>query len=745
MNDKPLTFTLTVTGMDCADCARTVQSGVLQLEGVDSCAVSFATERAQIVGHVRRDDVVRRVRELGYDVADESADEAPDTPRNFVAYLWQRFDTRLALVAALLIVPSVILTEIAGIHHPLLDLTALAAMVLAGWPIARSGWQNLRINRNLNINALMTIAAVGAMAIGAFAEAGMVMVLFAIGEALEGYTAGRARSALRSFTDLMPKTATRLNASGAGGNAPAEEVPVAELNPGDRILIKPGARVPLDGEVVDGASSVNQAAITGESIPVAKARGDEVLAGTVNGDGALEVVVTSTAEDNTFSRIVALVRDAQEAQAPSQRTVDRFAAVYTPAVVILALMVAVMPPLLLGRPFLNPGDGSFGWLYRGLALLVVACPCALVISTPVAIISAIGNAARRGILIKGGAVLERLPAVKVLAFDKTGTLTMGQPKVVAVRSMACAQHSGCNGDVVCAACADTLRLAAALEARSEHPLALAIVNAAAAQGIEHGAYAVSEAGALGGRGISGTVNRQRVVVASHAHFDAAFPHDADHCRWANDDAALGRTPVLVSADAEYRGTIALMDTVRPTAAAAIGALRADGMEHVAMLTGDHAAAANGIAVQTGVTDVRAGLLPQDKIAAVEELRAAYGPVAMVGDGINDAPALARADVGIALGTAHTGTAQALETADVSIMSDDLGRLPFLFALARAALRTIQTNIAVSIGIKLVFILLVVSGMGTMWMAVLADVGTSLLVTLYGMRLLGWNMGERSSV
>jgi Cd2+/Zn2+-exporting ATPase len=235
------------------------------------------------------------------------------------------------------------------------------------------------------------------------------------------------------------------------------------------------------------------------------------------------------------------------------------------------------------------------------------------------------------------------------------------------------------------------------------------------------------------------------VVASHTHFDAAFPHDADHCRWANDDAALGRTPVLVSADAEYRGTIALMDTVRPTAASAIGALRADGMEHVAMLTGDHAAAANDIAAQTGVTDVRAGLLPQDKIAAVEELRAEYGPIAMVGDGINDAPALARADVGIALGTAHTGTAQAMETADVSIMSEDLGRLPFLFALARAALRTIQTNIAVSVGIKLVFILLVVAGMGTMWMAVLADVGTSLLVTLYGMRLLGWNMSRRAGV
>ena len=740
--DETLTFTLTVSGMDCADCARTVQSGVLQLDGVESCAVSFATERAQIVGRVDRDAVVHRVRELGYDVVETaaSAPQTPDAPRNFVAYLWQRADTRAALLAAVLIVPAVILSELAGVRHLLLDLAAVAAMVLAGWPIARSGWHNLRINHTLNINALMTIAAVGAVAIGAYTEAGMVMVLFAIGEALEGYTAGRARRALRSFTGLMPRDATRVDEHGV-----TTIVPVDALAPGDRILVKPGDRIPLDGRVVEGVSGVNQAAITGESMPVGKEPGDELLAGTVNGDGALEVVVTSTVEDNTFSRIVALVREAQEAQAPTQRTIDRFAAVYTPAVVLLALLVATIPPLVWGAPFLNPPEGGFGWLYRALALLVVACPCALVISTPVAIISAISNAARRGMLIKGGAILERLPTIKVLAFDKTGTLTQGRPQVVAVRTPGCADDAGCDAMQACAACAETLTLAAALEARSEHPLAQAIVSAADDQGFDPRRHQVSGVRALGGRGIHGTVDGHAVVVASHAHFDDAVPHDAAHCRQAQDDAAQGRTPVLVSVDGGYRGTIALMDTVRPTAAAAVDALRAGGMAHIAMLTGDHAAAAGAMAAQTGVTDVRAGLLPADKTAAVDALRAAYGPIAMVGDGINDAPALARADVGIALGTAHTGTAQAMETADVSIMSDDLGRLPFLFALARAALRTIHTNIAVSIGIKLVFILLVVAGRGTMWMAVLADVGTSLLVTLYGMRLLGWNNRGRGDV
>ena len=500
--EETLTFTLTVSGMDCADCARTVQSGVLQLEGVESCAVSFATERAQIVGRVDRDAVVHRVRELGYDVVETAAttEDAPDAPRNFVAYLWQRADTRAALLAAVLIVPTVLLTELAGMHHALLDLSAVAAMVLAGWPIARSGWQNLRINHTLNINALMTIAAVGAVAIGAYAEAGMVMVLFAIGEALEGYTAGRARRALRSFTDLMPRDAIRVHADGA-----TTLVPVAALTPGDRILVKPGDRIPLDGRVDDGVSSVDQAAITGESMPVAKEPGDEVLAGTVNGDGALEVVVTSTVEDNTFSRIVALVREAQESQAPTQRTIDRFAAVYTPAVVILALLVATVPPLVWGAPFLNPADGGFGWLYRALALLVVACPCALVISTPVAIISAISNAARRGMLIKGGAILERLPTIRVLAFDKTGTLTLGHPEVVAVRAPGCTDDAGCDTGRVCAACTETLAYAAALEARSEHPLARAIVSAAVDQGFDPRRHRVSGVRALGGRGIHGTV------------------------------------------------------------------------------------------------------------------------------------------------------------------------------------------------------------------------------------------------
>jgi Zn2+/Cd2+-exporting ATPase len=502
------------------------------------------------------------------------------------------------------------------------------------------------------------------------------------------------------------------------------------------IVVRPGERIPMDGVIRAGASAVNQAPITGESRLVEKEPGAELFAGSINGEGSLEVTVTHLAADNTIARMIRLVEEAQERRAPVQRFVDQFARWYTPAVVVLALLVAALPPLLFGQPFWNPSPEEFGWLYRALALLVVACPCALVISTPVSVVSAMSAAARNGVLIKGGAFLEALSKVRAVAFDKTGTLTAGRPSVVAVRAAACPEPAlAAVGH--CDACDEVLVLASAVERRSEHPLAHAIVTASAERGLDGRVPAAEGVTALVGRGVVGRVNGQEVLVGSHRHFDRDFAHDARHCAAAVQDAAAGHTPVMVGMGGSYLGTITLSDAVRDSSRAAVAQLKGMGLRAVVMLTGDQQATAERIGADVGVTDVRAELLPEQKVAAVEALQRAYGPIAMVGDGINDTPALATASVGIAIGGAHGGTNQAMETADVTLMSDDLRQLPFALGLSRAAMRTVGVNIALSIGIKLVFLVLVLAGMGTIWMAVLADMGTSLLVTLNGMRLLGY--------
>ena len=723
-----------VRGMDCAGCARSIEQGVAQLPGVTSCAITFTSEKLTVVGPVSRDTVVSRVEALGFQVAEPqsltaAAAPAPTAPPNFWAYLWERPATRMALLGALCILPGLILHELLGWQAAWVDGFAIVALALAGWPVALSAWRALRTTRQITINLLMTIAALGAVVIGAYTEAGMVMVLFALGEALEGYTAGRARHAIRSLVELAPSTALRLTSQGEATHE--EQVAVADLRIGDRLLVKPGERIPMDGRVLAGRSAVNQAPITGESRLIEKQPGDGLFAGSVNGEGALELEVTHLAADTTISRMITLVEQAQERRAPTQRFVDSFATWYTPAVVTIAALVAIVPPLLFGQPFWNPSPEQFGWLYRGLALLVVACPCALVISTPVSIISALSSAARNGILIKGGSALEALSSIRAIAFDKTGTLTLGQPSVVALRSATCT--SSAEGD--CAACEDLLALAQAVERRSEHPLALAIVQASAERGLATRYPAAEGVQALAGRGVQGQVAGRSVLIGSHSAFDLAIPHPASHCAAASADAALGRTPVLVMADQTYLGTIALADKIRPSSRAALEQLKQLGFKALIMLTGDNHATAQQVGEAVGVTDVRAELLPAEKLAMVEQLKQQHGGLAMIGDGINDTPALAAATVGIAIGGAAGGTAQAMETADITLMSDDLQRLPGLFRLSRATMATIYANVALSIAVKLVFLLLVLLGMGTLWMAVLADVGVSLLVTLNGMRLL----------
>ena len=726
------TYEFRITGMDCAACAQSIERGVAQLPGVAVCTLNFTTERLHVQGPINRAAIVQRVHDLGFvalPAADQdSAPVAPAAPPSFWAFLWSRSETRLALLGALLIVPGLIFHELLRWQAWWIDLLGVLALLVAGGPVVRSAWRALTISRDLNINVLMTIAAAGAVVTGAYTEAGMVMVLFALGEALEGYTSTRARHAVRSLMAVVPETAVRLTM--VDDLAKEDRVAVADLAVGNLILVRPGERIAMDGIVRAGESRVDQAPITGESLPVEKQPGDTIFAGTINGGGALEVTITRVASENTIARMVRLVAEAQARRAPLQRVVDQFARIYTPLVVLLALLVAVVPPLVAAQPFW----GDDGWLYRALTLLVVACPCALVISTPVSIISALTAAARTGVLIKGGAALEALARVRVIAFDKTGTLTAGRPQVVAVRSADCANLAD---DTSCPACDDLLALAGAVERRSEHPLAHAIVAAAAAQGLDARYPAAEGVTALVGQGVRGTVAMQTILIGSHSAFDRTVAHTAAHCAAASADAAQGYTPLMLSADGAYRGTISVADTVRASSRAAVADLHALGLRAVVMLTGDNAGTAQRIAADVGVTDVRAELLPEQKVAAIQQLTAQHGPVAMVGDGINDAPALATASVGIAIGGAHGGSNQAMETADVTLMSDDLRQLSAALRLSRAALRTVRVNIALSIGIKLVFLALVLAGLGTMWMAVLADVGVALLVTLNGMRLLRW--------
>jgi len=755
--------------MDCANCAQTVRKGVAGLPDVDSAELNFTTGTLCVRGSAPAERVVARVRELGYDVEerapaggharsdheghDHAAGGGGVAARGLLPYLWGRGDTRAALIAALLVLPGLIFDELLpglGVASPIFAGMAVLAMIIAGWPIARSAGRALRVNREITINLLMTIAAIGAVVIGAYTEAGLVMVLFALGEALEGYTAARARDAIRGLSALAPTEAIVLRDGGE------TRVAVADLRVGDAIVVRPGERLPMDGRVLAGASAVDQAPITGESRPVDKAAGDEVFAGSVNGQGTLEVRVTAAVEDTTISRMIRLVAEAQERRAPAQRFVDRFARVYTPAVIVVALLVAVVPPLLFDAPFLDPAPDVRGWLYRALALLVVACPCALVISTPVTLISAISNGARHGVLFKGGAYLEALSRVRAIAFDKTGTLTRGEPVVVEVvasdqlsvvseqlsvvsdqLSVASDQRPTTNDQQLTTdnrqlATDNLLALATAVERRSEHPLARAVVAAAEARGVAERYPAAAGVTANSGRGVSGQVDGRLVEIGSHAWFDANIDH-LPHCDAIRAADTRGQTTMLVSHDGDYRGYIALADAPRDDSAAALAELRQLGLSPLVMLTGDHVATATHIAAQVGLTEVRAGLLPADKVAAVEALRAEHGEVAMIGDGINDTPALAAASVGIAMGRA----AQALETADVVLLGDGLRQLPFAIRLARAAMRTVRFNVALSIAIKLVFFVLVLLGSGSMWLAVLADVGTSLLVTANGMRLLRW--------
>lgn len=575
---------------------------------------------------------------------------------------------------------------------------------------ARRAWRSLR-SRALDINVLMVIAVAGAIILDDWFEAAAVVWLFGVAQWLESRSLARARGAVRRLMTLAPSMAS------VRRDGREREIPVEQVRIGEVVIVRPGGRLPVDGRVVGGNSSVDQSPVTGESWPAEKSIGDSVFAGTINGAGALDIETTREVTDTTLARIVTLVEQAQAQRAPIQTWVDRFARRYTPAVVLLAIAVAVLPPLVFGAT--TAGYDFATWTYRALALLVVACPCALVISTPVSIVSALTAAARAGVLIKGGAHLERLGLVTCVAFDKTGTLTKGRIVVADVRAIDGVSTVG------------VLAAAAALEQRSEHPIGRAIVARAQSEQI---AFAGSENfRALPGFGAEATVDHRSVLVGSHRLFEDRQMCSAELHAHVEAIEQLGRTPVLVGQGGAGIGVLGLIDDVREVSRRTVERLRAEGITRVVLLTGDRAAAANQVRDNTGVDEAHADLLPHDKVAHVTGLRDRFGPVAMVGDGINDAPALAAADVGIAMGVA--GTDVAIETADVALLTDDLSAVPYAVRLGRATLSNIRVNVAIAIGLKVAFAALAIGGVATLWMAVLADTGASLLVTANSLRLL----------
>jgi Cd2+/Zn2+-exporting ATPase len=605
-----------------------------------------------------------------------------------------------ALAAALLAAGC--LVDLAGAASGWVPPLFLAAVLAGSVFPARRAWAAVR-RRTLDINVLMVIAVTGAVIIGEWEEAATVVFLFAVAQWLESQSLERARAAIRSLLDLAPLEA-RITQDGT-----ERLVPIDRVTPGQVMLIRPGERVALDGTVIDGRSDVNQAPITGESLPVEKAAGDPVYAGTINGHGSLAVVVTRRRGDTTLARIIHLVEQAQARRAPVQQFIDRFAAWYTPAVVALAAALAVVP-VLVGLP-------ADVWIYRGLVVLVVACPCALVISTPVSMVSALTGAARRGVLIKGGASLERLAGVTAVAFDKTGTLTRGEIQVGAVEPVEGADAR------------ELLALAAAVERHSEHPIARAIVDEARARGVD--VPAASGVRALPGLGVEGVVDASIVRCAAPRSFATGTALDAGTAGRAAAMLGRGLSPVVVLKDGRPLGVIGVADRERDTAAAVVADLRRQGIACVAMLTGDAAATAQAVGTRVGVDEVRSELLPADKVAAIGRLRD-RGAVAMVGDGINDAPALAAADVGIVMGA--IGSDAAIETADIALMTDDLARVPWAIRLSRATLANVRANVAIALGLKAAFVAAAAAGAATLWMAVLADTGASVIVLLNALRL-----------
>nr|WP_312969179.1 heavy metal translocating P-type ATPase [Pseudomonas sp.] len=686
--------------MDCPTEERLITDKLARQPGIEALQFNLM-QRVLTIRHRPEtlEPALQAIRELGFTPQLEGGD-GQHLPAEPVAegLPWRLIGAGVAAFAAEL----VHFTDSAP--EWVVALIALGAILTAGLDVYKKGWIALK-NLNLNINALMSIAVTGAVLIGQWPEAAMVMVLFAIAERIEAKSLDRARNAIRGLLALTPEQATVRQADGSW-----QALEVGQVSIGSVVRVRPGERIGLDGQVTEGNSTVDQSPITGESLPVEKTLGDTLFAGTINQGGALEYQVSAAASNSALSRIIKAVEEAQGARAPTQRFVDRFARIYTPLVFLLSLAVAVVPPLLLGGAW-------FEWVYRALVLLVVACPCALVISTPVSIVSGLAAAARKGILVKGGVYLENGRHITHLALDKTGTLTHGKP----VQTDYLALADDTEG---------YRQLAASLAARSDHPVSLAVASAAQQQGVE--LLDVQGFEALAGRGVCGAIAGQRYQLGNHRLLEELGLCTAEIEKRLDELERQGKTVIVLSDDARALALFAVADTLKDSSREAIASLHAMGVKTV-MLTGDNQHTAQAIATQVGIDEARGDLLPTDKLATVEKLLEQKGMVAMVGDGINDAPALARADVGFAM--AAIGTDTAIETADVAIMDDDLRKIPAFIRLSQQTAAILKQNILLALGIKAIFLAMTVTGHATMWMAVFADVGVSLLVVFNGLRLL----------
>jgi Zn2+/Cd2+-exporting ATPase len=717
-----------IAGMDCADCARKIEGVVNKTPGASNPKINFTAEKLSLnldESITPRSELERRITAIGYKPTlkanlepeghDEHAehsghdhaghDHAAEANELEEKRWWQTRSGRLVVISAIVFL---IAFAISFVNHDLARYAYIIATLVNLYPVATRAWAGVQYGNPLGINMLATIAALGALGIGEFAEAALVLVLFNIGELMESIAAGQARSGIKALTKLTPKTAFVLHRSDTDGEH-THEINAEQLKVGQTVLVKPGARVPCDGTILTGSSALDDSPVTGESMPVNKTVGDLVFSGSINTDGVLEVRVDKPASDNTIARIIKLVSEAEEGKGNTARFIDRFSRYWTPGVLAVSVLVAILPPLLANASWHT-------WLYKGISILLIGCPCALLLSVPAAITSGLSSGARRGILIKGGQVLETIGSVTRVAFDKTGTLTAGKPKVTDVIAFGILEP-------------ELLRISAAVENASSHPLALAIVQHASSLGIQ--APAVTEAGAIQGKAAIATLEGRTFAVGSPKYASGLTTLEAEIKTQIETLETNGKTVVLLLEDSNVLGLIAIRDEPREDAKSGIAALQSLGVKSV-MLTGDNARTGNAIAKSLGI-GICAELLPEDKLKLIDQFRR-EGKIAMIGDGINDAPALAAADVGVAMGS---GSDVALETANAALLQNRVTGVAELIELSRATMGNVKQNIVFALGLKLIFLVTTLLGVSSLWMAILADTGATVIVTINAMRLLAF--------
>lgn len=681
--------------LTCANCALKFENNIKNLPEVKNANVNFGASKVSVIGNVTIEEIEKAGAFDGIKVVPVKQRQQEKIP------FFKRKENVLTAISFIFLVIGIIASYLYEEMHPVAIGLFVISIAIGGYNLFKGGLINLS-RFYFDMKTLMTIAIIGAAIIGEWREGAVVVFLFAVSEALEAYSMNKARQSISQLMDIAPPIATIRR-----GNQ-LVEVDTEFIQINDTLIVKPGQKIAMDGIVLKGTSAVNQASITGEAVPVMKTIGDEVFAGTLNEEGSLEVQVTKRVEDTTIAKIIHLVEEAQAEKAPSQKFVDKFAKYYTPAIIAIAFLVAIVPPLF--------GADWQTWIYQGLAVLVVGCPCALVVSTPVAIVTAIGNAAKQGVLIKGGIHLEEIGRLQAIAFDKTGTLTKGYPEVMLVES------ESTN---------DFIQKVMSIETYSQHPLAQAIVKYGSKEHIQ--TVEIEGFQSVTGKGAEGIIGGKKWSVGSVSWITSLSVVSSELIEKIELLQSEGNTVMLAAEEGVYKGFIAVADPIRSTSSKVLQDLKNAGIKHTVMLTGDDARTAHAIAVKLGMTDVEAGLMPEQKLSAIKVLKEKYGAVAMVGDGVNDAPALAASTVGIAMGGA--GTDAALETADVALMADDLEKLPYTIRLSRKALHIIKENIMFALGLKIIALLLIIPGWLTLWIAIFADMGATLLVVLNSLRLL----------